>query len=137
MKKIGEKYENEKKNHEKNLGIITQLEEQLNKLQENRVDILVINSYNLSRAGNDIADLRNQLSELENQRKLQDAQIKSESENSQLALKSYNEILGDLKKELKLRIHEVNTKDHEINELKRKLRSTSTRRFNNSPDIGH
>lgn len=137
IKKIEEKYALETKNHKKNLQAIAEMEEQLGKLQENHVDILVINSYNISRAGYEIADLKSQLSELENQRKLQEAQIKSENENSQLALKVYHEILADLKKELKLRVHEVNTKDHEINELKRKLRSSSTRRFNNSPDIGH
>lgn len=135
LKNIEEKFNLGLKNHEKNLKAICDMEEQISKLQENRVDILKIEP-NISSYTMGIADLKVEFAELEKKRKIQDQQMKSEIDQLQSDIKVRTDHLAELRKELKLKVHELSSNDHEINELKRKLRSTSARKFNNSPNIG-
>lgn len=135
LKYSQDKYDSGLKQHLSNVEEIKKLEENVSRVQAVHVDILKFESNNNTK-DYDIDSLKSEIVELENQKKTQEQLSKQEYEKYQLEVQSISEIIQNLKKNLKAKTHEVNSKDFEINDLKRKLRSTSAKRYSNSPDVG-
>ena len=135
LKYSQDKYDAGVKQHLSNLEEIKKLEENANRVHAVHVDILKFESNNNTK-DYDINSVKSELNELENQKKAQEQQSKQEYEKYQLEIQSISDIIQNLKKNLKAKTHEANSKDFEINDLKRKIRSTSAKRYSNSPDVG-
>jgi DNA repair exonuclease SbcCD ATPase subunit len=136
LRKAEENYSHERMNYEQTLSEIEGLEAKLSILNTNKVDLLKIESRNASEMLGNIEELKSAALGLEAQKKTIQASSLTEAEQLSKSIKYYEERIETNKKELKSLEHELKLKDFEINELKRKMRSTSARRFANTPDIG-
>lgn len=135
LKNLQKKYEHEQKIHDQNLNEIQSLEFQFESMQDIKVNIVKINTLSDHFFSNDKEILDKEISDLEYKKRVIEMNFKQEFDKINADLKQCQSNVESFKKELKAKCHAIKIQEHEINYLKRKIRSMSAKRFTVSPEL--
>ena len=141
QKKAEKKYSHEKKIHEQNLVEIKNFESQIKNLESQ--DIFHNDNKSLLKTENtaqnlfesDIKSLLIVVNDLEKQKKNNENFFKQEFEKLHEEYERAKKNIESLREELRSKTHENKMQEFEINNLKRKIRTASTKRFALTPDF--